>query len=374
MQRGIISAVDGRRARVKRPDGHVTGWLYLGSAVASVSVGDVVFYTSYGHDGLIEHVIDAGVAVGEPGAAGITPHIGINGNWYLGDTDTGVAATGPQGYTPVKDLDYFDGDDGVTPHIGVNGNWYIGETDTGISATGEDGTDGITPHIGVNGNWYLGETDTGIPATGPDGGDGVTPHIGANGNWYIGETDTGVPATGADGEDGTDGVGVPPGGTDGQALLKSGSTNYVTAWGNVWLRSDLSVESGTCTLELYGLTTAGNPTYSTQYGEYVRVDDNVIVPFNFVLTNLGGMSGSIRISGLPYTADASSSAAIAAVNASNITRTGICAVLAQILANTSTVSMRIQYEASGVLSEGVLSSTHLANDSYLRGVLTYKAA
>ena len=27
----------------------------------------------------------------------VTPHIGANGNWFIGDTDTGVAATGPQG-------------------------------------------------------------------------------------------------------------------------------------------------------------------------------------------------------------------------------------------------------------------------------------
>ena len=31
------------------------------------------------------------------GSDGITPHIGDNGNWYLGDTDTGVAAQGPAG-------------------------------------------------------------------------------------------------------------------------------------------------------------------------------------------------------------------------------------------------------------------------------------
>lgn len=35
--------------------------------------------------------------------------------------------------------DGIDGEDGVTPHIGENGNWWIGETDTGIAATGEDG-------------------------------------------------------------------------------------------------------------------------------------------------------------------------------------------------------------------------------------------
>ena len=41
-------------------------------------------------------------AAGSPGANGITPTIGDNGNWYLGETDTGKpsrGATGPQGET-----------------------------------------------------------------------------------------------------------------------------------------------------------------------------------------------------------------------------------------------------------------------------------
>lgn len=61
------------------------------------------------------------------------------------------------------------GADGITPHIGDNGNWYIGEEDTGVKAVGEDGTngaDGITPHVGDNGNWFLGTTDTGVNARG----------------------------------------------------------------------------------------------------------------------------------------------------------------------------------------------------------------
>ena len=105
------------------------------------------------------------------GKDGTTPHIGGNGNWWLGDDDTGIAATG---------------EDGITPHIGGNGNWYIGDVDTGVKATGKDG---ITPHVGENGNWFLGEIDTGVNAKGDDG---ITPHIGENGNWYIGEEDTGV--------------------------------------------------------------------------------------------------------------------------------------------------------------------------------------
>lgn len=36
---------------------------------------------------------------GGTGADGITPHIGANGNWFLGSIDTGVPATGPQGPT-----------------------------------------------------------------------------------------------------------------------------------------------------------------------------------------------------------------------------------------------------------------------------------
>ena len=35
------------------------------------------------------------------------------------------------------------GSPGTTPHIGENGNWWIGETDTGVSAGGSGGTGGI---------------------------------------------------------------------------------------------------------------------------------------------------------------------------------------------------------------------------------------
>ena len=64
---------------------------------------------------------------GDQGEAGKTPYIGENGNWWIGDKDLGIPATGS------------DGDSGETPYIGENGNWWIGETDTGIKAQGEDG-------------------------------------------------------------------------------------------------------------------------------------------------------------------------------------------------------------------------------------------
>lgn len=146
----------------------------------------------------------------------------------------------------TKELEWAEAGEGTTPHIGENGNWYIGSTDTGKpsrGATGEKGNpgepgapgppgpkgaDGITPTIGTNGNWFLGTTDTSKPSRGATGAkgdpgepgakgdpgepgvagkDGITPTIGANGNWYLGATDTGEPsrgATGAKGDPGTD--------------------------------------------------------------------------------------------------------------------------------------------------------------------------
>ena len=97
---------------------------------------------------------------------------------------------------PLSDLKGDSGEDGDTPYIGENGNWWIGNTDTGIKASGSngadgsdgsDGTDGLTPYIGSNGNWWIGSTDTGIKATGSDGKDGKN---------------------GVDGQDGKDGVGI----------------------------------------------------------------------------------------------------------------------------------------------------------------------
>ena len=174
---------------------------------------------------------------GEDGKAGETPRIGENGNWWVGNQDTGVKAKGE------------DGGQGQTPHIGSNGNWWIGAEDMGVKAQGEDGEagkDGVTPVIGVkqdvdgiyywtqkigdgestwildsegkkvkatgekgdtgqipyigsNGNWWIGSSDTGVKATGEEGQNGLTPSIGNNGNWWIGTEDTGIKAKGENG-------------------------------------------------------------------------------------------------------------------------------------------------------------------------------
>lgn len=105
------------------------------------------------------------------------------------------------------------GADGITPHIGDNGNWFIGDTDTGIAATGPagaDGTNGVSPTI----------------TTAPNANsDGTTVTI----------TDVNGPHTFDiwNGLNGEDGVGVPTGGTTGQVLAKSSDTDFATQWVDV---------------------------------------------------------------------------------------------------------------------------------------------
>ena len=89
---------------------------------------------------------------GTNGTNGITPHIGENGNWFIGTTDTGVSAgglkgeagpIGPEGPQGPK------GEDGKTPSItiGENGNWFVDGVDTGVGAS--SGSAGITKKVTV---------------------------------------------------------------------------------------------------------------------------------------------------------------------------------------------------------------------------------
>ena len=68
-----------------------------------------------------------------------------------------------------------DGKNGETPHIGENGNWWIGDVDTGVPATGKDGADGAPGSQGPIGP----EGHQGEPGKdGVDGKDGTSMHTG----------------------------------------------------------------------------------------------------------------------------------------------------------------------------------------------------
>lgn len=56
----------------------------------------------------------------------------------------------PESKTGLSDFFFYlkgrDGQDGAAPHIGENGNWWIGSTDTGVQAAGQDGQDGLSAY------------------------------------------------------------------------------------------------------------------------------------------------------------------------------------------------------------------------------------
>lgn len=163
-------------------------------------------------------------------AKGYIPHIGTNGNWWIGDTDTGVDANGikgdtgeqgPQGEkgdkgdTGAAGADGTDGADGVgiekiekTSSDGNVDTYTITLTDgTTYTFTVTNGTNGTDGKDGVDGKDGTNGTN------GVDGEDGQTPYIGENGNWWIGDTDIGVKAAGDDGKDGAVIVATAVGGT-----------------------------------------------------------------------------------------------------------------------------------------------------------------
>ncbi len=78
---------------------------------------------------------------GPAGADGATPEI-KDGYWYINGESTGVKAEGIDGTNGLDGTDGKDGQNGATPHIGENGNWFIGELDTLVTARGTDGKDG----------------------------------------------------------------------------------------------------------------------------------------------------------------------------------------------------------------------------------------
>lgn len=71
------------------------------------------------------------------------PPIPGDGVWQLWNSDTGAYED--------SELPLPSGVDGVTPHIGDNGNWYLGTTDTGVAAKGAKGDAGTQGPKGATG-------------------------------------------------------------------------------------------------------------------------------------------------------------------------------------------------------------------------------
>lgn len=147
----------------------------LQTSVKNPAVGDAYGvgasepYDIYIYDGVTRTWINNGPlqgAKGDPGPKGDKGEPGEQGP--KGDTGP-IGKTGPQGEQgiqgqkgdPGKDgATGPAGKDGITPTIGANGNWYLGDEDTGKPSRGEKGDPG---EKGADG------------AAGKDGSDGYSP-------------------------------------------------------------------------------------------------------------------------------------------------------------------------------------------------------
>ena len=115
----------------------------------------------------------------------------------------------------------FDGADGTTPHIGDNGNWFVGSDDTGKpsrGAKGDKGDTGATPNITIGTVTTL---EAGQNATASMGGTAESPVL-----------NLGIPK-GAKGEPGQDGsvdiaTSVSPSSTDYEVPSAKAVYTFVT--------------------------------------------------------------------------------------------------------------------------------------------------
>ena len=168
-------------------------------------------------------------ATGKTGAAGAdgkTPYIGANGNWWIGETDTGMQAQGNKGDTGAQGEKGDKGDTGAAGRDGKDGADGKDDINGKNSANCIDGKDGVgveKAEINAAGELVITYTDgtasnLGV-VVGADGKDGLTPFVGDNGNWWIGEKDTGVIAAASASTPAKSLVMLLIGGTAGLALL-----------------------------------------------------------------------------------------------------------------------------------------------------------
>ena len=108
-------------------------------------VGDEIWLNLY----------DLSVLKGLDGRDGADGKDGINGKDGIDGRDGADGKDGINGQNGSDGKDGADGEDGAdgnTPFIGENGNWWIGETDTGVKAAGIDGADGVDGEKGDKGD------------------------------------------------------------------------------------------------------------------------------------------------------------------------------------------------------------------------------
>lgn len=93
---------------------------------------------------------------GKDGKDGVNGKDGVDGKDGAPGKDGADGKDGINGTNGINGTDGIDGTDGVTPHIGEDGYWYIGETNTGVYAGTKEAV--TVTFNSVTGNQYVSTT------------------------------------------------------------------------------------------------------------------------------------------------------------------------------------------------------------------------
>lgn len=242
-------------------------------------------------DGLSEKLENGG------GAAGITPHIGDNGNWWIGDTDTLKPARGEQGLQGVRGERGLQGERGAQGERGIQGLQGVQglqglpgvKGDAGAKGEqGERGLQGLQGARGLQGERGLPGADGAKGDKGEQGERGLTGAKGDKGSDGLDGKD-GLP--GAKGVDGKDGKSAY------QIAVEQGFAGSEAAWlaslkGEKGDKGDAgggagqakAIESARIPVTVTGSTAAMSINFSSPFAAIPTVNINVEDPSGNIRT------------------------------------------------------------------------------------------
>lgn len=119
-------------------------------------IGDLGDLDTEAKNNLVAAINEA-AQTGGGGSASITMR--VDGGYIQYSTDNGKTWVNLIAEADLKGDAGADGKDGITPHIGGNGNWFIGDDDTGKPSRGDKGDPGTPGKSGTDGHTPVKGTD-----------------------------------------------------------------------------------------------------------------------------------------------------------------------------------------------------------------------
>lgn len=119
------------------------------------SIGNLNDLTTEAKNNLVAAINEAA----QTGSGGASIAMRVDSGYIQYSTDNGNTWFNLIAEADLKGDKGADGKDGITPHIGENGNWYIGNTDTGKPSQGAQGVKGDTGTSGKDGHTPVKGTD-----------------------------------------------------------------------------------------------------------------------------------------------------------------------------------------------------------------------